>query len=174
MSRTATVSDPASLSTHTLAPDSSAPAPVATSPKARGKAKAAKPAKAPRKPRLVPARTLRVRVAEIGPHHLEAFDLLVKRTPPEVIDGESYTFAELVREALDATDDLDVAEDEVARIEEQLRVAKKVLGEREEGIAYAGATLARLDTAARKYADLLGDVATAPHDGDVPEAAPTE
>lgn len=109
-------------------PASPAVPPEAPAKVARAKGKAAKPVKAPkvvktRAPRTTPVRTFRVRVAELGPHHLEAFDLVVKKYP----DFESS-----IRFALTASDTVDfetrrlvAAQNAVGEAETRLANAKR-------------------------------------------------
>lgn len=104
--------------------------------------------KKPRAPREKPARTLRVRIAEIGEHHIEAFDLIVKRTP---------AFAEDVRKALDAKEARNAAEDAVRVAAIAHDKARKAEADATALIDRIGGTLHVLDAKARLVAQLHDD-----------------
>ena len=138
-----------------MSPEVDSPATPAVVPAkvARRAAKAAKPPKAPRAKRTVPARTLRVRIAEIGPHHLEAFDLVA---------AKDEKFAEAVRSALDAHDTLAKATLDAMEKESAAHKASEGLTALANAAERSEAVLKRLDAKASLVAKL--------HD-DVPEAA---
>lgn len=113
--------------------------------KPRGKAKApATPRPAP-KPRAKP-RTLRARIDDLGPCHLEAFERARKR------GGESYE--ESVRAALDARDRLVAAKARNAAARMALAEAATALVEAEEVAEYGQPILDRLALAAKTLAGL--------------------
>lgn len=106
-----------------------------------------------RKPREKPARTLRVRIAELGPHHLEAFDLVTKG---------NEIFASEVRVAIQAKDAVDKAYMAVlaaadAHKEAEIAHADAVNVEEE-----SRAVLACLDAKAALVAQLRDDTLDAP------------
>lgn len=118
--------------------------PVTDKPK---RARKAAPKK-PRAPRTVPARTLRVRLAELGPHHVEAFDLVSK--------GDK-DFADEVRDAMNAVERATVLGVELAMAQAKATLAKAAFDRAHADIDATSTTLARLNAKAALVAQLHDD-----------------
>lgn len=133
--------------------------PPATSPEKPKRAKKSAPRK-PRAPRTTPARTLRVRIAEIGVHHLAAFDMLHKK--------DSFWW-DNVHAALDARDAANDAKAAVERAEAALDEAAAAMEAANKRCLETADILTRLDAKAALVAKLHDDV---PEADDI-DAGPT-
>lgn len=129
---------------------------VTVKPPRKPRKKATAPVKE-RKPRLVPARTLRVRVAELGPTHLDAMDLLAKK------DDWIPT---RVREALDAEDEVKRAITAASAAEDALSDANDAVDRAVDALGTLQPVLARLDAVAKSLATALGEMPDEPTDED--------
>lgn len=128
--------------------DATPPAPPPAK-KARKVKSAQSAPKRTRAPRTTPARTLRRRVDDLGPCHLEAFD---RR---RATGGER--FMEEVRAALDARDQLAAARLKNDAARRALAEAATALVEAEKVEANSRAVLDRLTATAKTLAGLDGD-----------------